>query len=146
MTSVIYTSTEQFPKKTFLSRWFQSHRYQHNSPPRIGVSVKVRVSFKVSFKVGRGVATRELPRRNIDPWLGLGFGLGLVLGLGANFPRGPLSDRCFYRRVCLLSLYMTQWRTSWEDDSTWNLQLQIEFKVGLLPCKKIVLFASMKAL
>ena len=35
----------------------------------------------------------QLPPRKIAPWLGLGFrlGLGLVLGLGGNFPRGQLS-------------------------------------------------------
>ena len=55
---------------------------EKNCPPvRVEVSVKVRVSFRV------GGATRQLPRRKIAPWLGLGFGLWLILGLGGNFPR-----------------------------------------------------------
>ena len=51
-------------------------------PVRVGVWVTVRISFTA------GGATRQLPRRNIDPRLGLEVGLGLVLGLGGNFPRG----------------------------------------------------------
>ena len=35
-------------------------------------------------------ATRQLLGRKIDPWLGLGFVLELVLELGGNFPRGQL--------------------------------------------------------
>ena len=36
---------------------------------------------------------RTVALRKIAPWLGLGFGLGLVLqiGLGGNFPREQLS-------------------------------------------------------
>ena len=52
-------------------------------PVRVGVLVKVRLILGLG-----GGATRQLPRRQIDPWLGLGFGLGLVLGFGGNFPRG----------------------------------------------------------
>ena len=37
-------------------------------------------------------ATKQLPPRKIDPQLGLGFGLRLVLGLGGNFPWGQLSQ------------------------------------------------------
>ena len=68
-------------------------RYPDNRPPRkitplpppvrVGVSVKVRVSFRV------GDNQTFAPEKN-DLWLGLGFGLGLVLGLGDNFPRGQL--------------------------------------------------------
>ena len=50
-------------------------------PARVGVWVKVRVSFTVAG----GGATGQLHSRNIAPRLGLGFGLGLVLGLGAIF-------------------------------------------------------------
>ena len=35
--------------------------------------------------------TDNCPPRKIAPRLGLGFGLGLVLGLGGNFPWGQLS-------------------------------------------------------
>ena len=49
---------------------------------RIGVLVKVRVSFRV------GGQPDMLPRK-IDPQLGLGF--GLVLELGGNFPWRKLS-------------------------------------------------------
>ena len=51
-------------------------------PARVGVWVKVRVSFTVAGGGGGGGATRQLHSRNIAPRLGLGFGLGLVLGLG----------------------------------------------------------------
>ena len=37
-------------------------------------------------------ATRQFSPREIAPWLVLGFGLELVLGLGGNFPRGQLSQ------------------------------------------------------
>ena len=57
---------------------------------RVGISVRVRVS----FMVGGRRATRSFPPRKTVPWLGLGIGLGLVLGLqgegfflGANCPR-----------------------------------------------------------
>ena len=59
-------------------------REENCLPVRVRVLVKVRVSFRVRG----GGATRQLPRRQIDPWLGLGFELGLVLGFGGNFPRG----------------------------------------------------------
>ena len=49
-------------------------------PVRVGVCVKVRVS----FRVGGGGATRQLPQRKIPPGLGLGFGLELVFGLGGG--------------------------------------------------------------
>ena len=65
MTSVIYTSTEQFPKKTFLSRWFQSHWYQHNSLPR-----------KIAPQLGLGFRSR------------LGLALGLALRLGGGWQPG----------------------------------------------------------
>ena len=54
------------------------------------VMVWVWVKVRISFRVGGG-ATRQLPSRKVAPRLGLGFGLGLVLGLGSNFPRGQLS-------------------------------------------------------
>ena len=56
-------------------------------PARVGVLVKVSVSFRV-----RGYPD-NCPGRKLLHWLGLGFGLGLVLGLGGggNFPRGKLS-------------------------------------------------------
>ena len=52
--------------------------------PRLGLG------FVSSFGLVLGFgATRQLPLRKIATWLGLE--LGLVLGLGANFPRGQLS-------------------------------------------------------
>ena len=56
---------------------------EENCPPvRVGVSVKFRVS------LGLG-ANRQLPRRTILPWLGLGLvlGLGGAIFLGGNCPR-----------------------------------------------------------
>ena len=50
-------------------------------PVRVGVWVKVRVI------LGLG-ATRQLPSRKTASRLGLGFGLGLVLGLGPILLRG----------------------------------------------------------
>ena len=49
-------------------------------PLRVEVSVKVRVSFRV------GRQPDIIVPKKIAPWLGLRFGLGLVLGLGGNFP------------------------------------------------------------
>ena len=64
--------------------------YPDNCPPvRVGVSVKVRVSFRVEGRGGG--ATRQLLRRKIGPWLGSGFGLGLFLRLGGNISWGQLS-------------------------------------------------------
>ena len=53
-------------------------------PVRVGVCVKVRVSF-------RGGGNHTIVPEENWPRLGLGFGLGLVLGMGGNFPRGQLS-------------------------------------------------------
>ena len=41
---------------------------EENFQVRVGVSIKVRISFRVEG------ATRQLSQRKIDPWLGLGFG------------------------------------------------------------------------
>ena len=56
-------------------------QHSDNCPPvSVGVSVKVKVSFRVGVQPDN--CTRgKLPR----------LGLGLVLGLGSNFPRGQLS-------------------------------------------------------
>ena len=54
-------------------------------PVRILVWVNVRVSFRVG---PGGEITRQSPPNKIDPRLGLEFGLGLVLGLGAIFIAG----------------------------------------------------------
>ena len=63
---------------------------EENCPPfRVEVWVKVSVSSRV-LGLGWG-ATRQLPPRKIAPRLSIGFGLGLVLGLGGNFPLGQLS-------------------------------------------------------
>ena len=60
---------------------------EKNSPPVwIGVWVKVRVSFRV------GGQPDNCPQGKQPPLLGLGFGLGLVLGLEGNFSRGQLSQ------------------------------------------------------
>ena len=53
-------------------------QYSDNCPPppaRSGLGFRSRLG----LVLGLGT-TRQLPRRKIDPWLGLG--LGLVLGLG----------------------------------------------------------------
>ena len=53
---------------------------KENWPPVwVGVSVKVKVSFRV-----RGEPVK-CPGGKLPPWLGLGFGLGLVLGWEAVF-------------------------------------------------------------
>ena len=59
---------------------------EENCPPgRVGVLVKARVIFRV------GGATRQVSQRKIASWLGLGFGLELVLGLGGNFTQEQFS-------------------------------------------------------
>ena len=59
---------------------------EENSPlVRVGVWVKVRVSFRV------GGGNHTIAPEEPFPRLRLGFGLGLVLRLGDNFPRGKLS-------------------------------------------------------
>ena len=55
-----------------------------NCPPvRDGVWVKIRVNFMVGWGGNQTIAYKEN-----CPRLRLGFGLGLVMGLGCNFPRG----------------------------------------------------------
>ena len=58
---------------------------ENYSPFRVVVCVKVRVSFRV------GGATRQFAPKKIAPRLGLGFGLVLVLRLGAIFLGGNCS-------------------------------------------------------
>ena len=57
--------------------------------PRIGLRFRSRLGLVLGFGEG-GWATRQLPRRKSVPWLGLRIGLGLVLVLGGNFPRGAI--------------------------------------------------------
>ena len=57
---------------------------EKNCPPvRDGVWVKIRVNFMVGGGGNQTIAYKEN-----CPRLRLGFGLGLVMGLGCNFPRG----------------------------------------------------------
>ena len=59
---------------------------EENCPAvRVGVWFKVRISF------GVGGSNQTIAPEENCPRLGLGFGSGLVLGLGGNFPRGQLS-------------------------------------------------------
>ena len=55
---------------------------QGKLPPRLGLEFGPRVGLVLGLE-----AMRQLPLRKIVPWLGLGVGLGLVLGLGDNFPK-----------------------------------------------------------
>ena len=61
---------------------------EKNCPPgRVGVLIKVRVSFsgvwvKVSLSFRVGGQPDNYSRGKFPPWLGLGFSLGLVLVLG----------------------------------------------------------------
>ena len=56
---------------------------EENCPPvRVEVSVNDRVSFRVRADSGNC--------SGVVPWLGLGFGLGLVLGLGEQFSSGAI--------------------------------------------------------
>ena len=57
---------------------------EKNCPPvRDGVWVKIRVNF-----MGGGGGNQTIAYKENCPRLRLGFGLGLVMGLGCNFPRG----------------------------------------------------------
>ena len=69
-----------------------SKRHPDNCPPRkIAPRLGLRFGSKSGLVLGLG-ATRQLsPRKIAPPRLGLGFGLGLVLGLGGNFSWGQLS-------------------------------------------------------
>ena len=51
-------------------------------PVRLGVSIKVRISFRVEGQID------NCPGAKLPPCLGLGFGLELVLGLEAIFLGG----------------------------------------------------------
>ena len=55
-----------------------------------GVWVKVMVGFKVM------VGNQTIAPEKISLRLALGFGLGSVLGLAGNFPRGKLSQSWIY--------------------------------------------------
>ena len=76
-------------------------------PVKIGVWVKARLVLGLA---GGGNQTTE-PEEN-SPWLGLGFGLGLVLGLGAiflgaNCPRTTfIAFRTVYSKDEKLSIFL----------------------------------------
>ena len=78
-------------------------------PVRVGVWVKVRVSFRV------GGNQTIAPDENCHPRLGLAFGLGLVFGLGAIFFRGncPRTVRRgkinFQVKFCMHYFVMAVW-------------------------------------
>ena len=50
-----------------------------------------KVSVSIHFKGTKFHGVRTIAPEENCPRVGLGFGLGLVLGLGGNFPRGQLS-------------------------------------------------------
>ena len=56
--------------------------YPEENCPQLGLGFRSK-----SGLVSGWGTTRQLPQRKIAPWLGLGSGLGLVLGLGGNFSR-----------------------------------------------------------
>ena len=60
---------------------------EENCPPLLGLEFGSRSG----LVLGLGGNQAIVPPRKIAPWFGLGFGLGLVLRLGGNFPRGQLS-------------------------------------------------------
>ena len=60
------------------------------SPVRVGVSVKVRVSFRA------GGNQTIVPEKNCLEKLGLGFGLVLGLWVEGNFPRGQFMNIFFW--------------------------------------------------
>ena len=69
-------------------------QYPDNCPPRGKLPpslLRLGLGFRSMLELFLGLGGNQTiaPEKN-DLWLGLGFGLGLVLGLGDNFPRGQL--------------------------------------------------------
>ena len=72
-----------------------------NCPPvRTGVWVKVKVSFRVGGQPGNCSRRKQFPR------LGLRFGLGLVLGLGDNFPHEQLSQNHLEHKLHIFEIVL----------------------------------------
>ena len=58
----------------------------------ISENSRKKVSISIHFKGIKFHGIRTIALEENYPRLGLGFALGLVLGLGDNFPRGQLSQ------------------------------------------------------
>ena len=59
-------------------------RYLDNCPSQLGLEFQSRLRLVLGLEGGN----QTIPPRNTAPRLGLGFGLGLLLGLGAIFLGG----------------------------------------------------------
>ena len=84
-TSASFLFFKYFIEKSILVRE-QLDMVSGQLPPRLGLGFLSRSG----LVLGLG-ATRQLPPKKIASRLGLEFGLGLVLELWGNFPRGSCS-------------------------------------------------------
>ena len=102
---------------------------EENCPPvKVGLSFKVRVSFRV-----RG-ATKQSPWRNSDPWLGLGLGLRLVLGLGGT-KKWRVKNICSCKKICTVHLYSpTNTPRGFHVETTWKRSFPRRYDVESTWC------------
>ena len=99
-------------------------------PPRL----KLGFLSRLGLVLGLGGATKQSPWRNSDPWLGLGLGLRLVLGLGGT-KKWRVKNICSCKKICTVHLYSpTNTPRGFHVETTWKRSFPRRYDVESTWC------------